>query len=59
MGAYTSCAKWAEFRLGYERRRPTCAECVRHAMAHEKKQRGSAFDWMDQLDEPPPEEDDE
>jgi len=28
-GAYTTCAVWCEFRRGYERRRPTCPECLR------------------------------
>lgn len=37
MGAYTSCAKWAEFKLGYEKRRPTCAECEQHVAAAEKR----------------------
>lgn len=57
MGAYTSCAKWAEFKLGYERRRPTCPECMKHVAVYEKKKRGSAFDWMDQIGEPLSEED--
>jgi hypothetical protein len=56
MAAYTSCAKWAEFKLGYERRRPTCPECMSHVAVYEKKKRGSAFDWMDQIGEPPPED---
>jgi len=34
-GAWTSCAKWADFKLGYERRRPTCPTCVRHAAVFE------------------------
>lgn len=28
-GAYTTCGLWAEFRRGYEQRRPTCPECLR------------------------------
>lgn len=53
MGAYTSCAKWAEFKLGYEKRRPTCPECMRHVEVWEKAKvkKGSAFDWIDQIGE--------
>lgn len=36
-GAYTSCSVWADFKRGYERRRPTCPECLRHAEDHERK----------------------
>jgi len=59
MGAYTSCAKWAEFKLGYEKRRPTCPECLKHVTVWETAQRGTAFDWIDQIGEPPPEDDDD
>lgn len=49
-GAYTTCAKWASF-LPREivRRRPTCEECVHHVAVYEKKQRGKAFDWIDEV----------
>jgi hypothetical protein len=51
-GAYTSCAKWAEFKLGYEKRRPTCPECVEHVVVWECSQRrGKAWDWMDEVEE--------
>lgn len=30
LGAWTSCCLWGEFRVGYERRRPTCPECLKH-----------------------------
>lgn len=56
-GAYTSCSKWAEFKFGYEKRRPTCPECAQHVAVYEKKKRGTAFDWIDQIGEPPPDED--
>jgi hypothetical protein len=56
-GAYTSCSKWAEFKFGYEKRRPTCPECVRHVEVWEKKQKGTAFDWIDQIGEPSPDDD--
>lgn len=52
-GAYTSCAKWAEFKLGYERRRPTCPECAEHVATYERNKRRKAMAWLDQLDEPP------
>ena len=34
-GAWTSCAVWATFKRGYERRRPDCPECLRHVVAWE------------------------
>lgn len=58
-GAYTSCSKWAEFKFGYEKRRPTCAECLRHVMAHEKKMKGTAFDWIVEADDGVPPDDDD
>jgi hypothetical protein len=56
MGAYTSCSKWAVFKLGYEKRRPTCPECMKHVAKDEQKQKGTAFDWIDQIGEPPPDD---
>lgn len=35
LGAWTSCTRWGEFRAGFERRRPTCVECTKHADADE------------------------
>lgn len=57
MAAYTSCAKWAEFKFGFEKRRPTCPECMSHVTVWEKRQKGTAFDWIDQIGEPPPDDD--
>lgn len=51
MGAYTSCSKWAEFRAGFEKTRPTCPECMKHMMVWEKRQKGTAFDWIAEADE--------
>jgi hypothetical protein len=34
-GAWTSCAVWAGFKRGYNRRRPDCPECLRHVMEWE------------------------
>jgi hypothetical protein len=51
MGAYTSCSVWADFKLGYEKRRPTCPECARHVAAYERKQRGTAFDWISEAED--------
>jgi hypothetical protein len=49
-GAYTTCAKWASFMpREIVRRRPTCAECVHHVDVYEKKRRGKAFDWIDEV----------
>jgi hypothetical protein len=35
-GAWTSCVRYVEFRRGYDKRRPTCAECVQHATRYEE-----------------------
>lgn len=37
-GAWTICSVWAEFKRGYDRRRPTCSECLRACVAHERRQ---------------------
>jgi hypothetical protein len=55
-GAYTSCVKWANVKPGYgkssyEKRRPTCEECLHHVAVFEKKGRGKAYDWMADVDE--------
>jgi len=34
-GAYTSCTIWAEFKRGYDKRRPTCPTCLRHVVRAE------------------------
>jgi allantoicase len=34
-GCFTSCAKWMQFDRGYERRRPTCPECLQHVTIYE------------------------
>lgn len=59
-GSYTSCSTWADFKLGYEKRRPTCPECMRHMSASERKEKGTAFDWIADADAdaPPPDDDD-
>jgi hypothetical protein len=51
LGAWTSCVKWGEFRAGFEKMRPTCPECVKHMTVWEKKQKGSAFDWIAEADD--------
>jgi hypothetical protein len=38
-GAYTSCSVWADFKRGYDRRRPSCPECLRHAECDEERPR--------------------
>jgi len=38
-GAWTACCIWAEFKRGYEKRKPTCAECIEHVEVFEKKRR--------------------
>jgi hypothetical protein len=35
-GCFTSCSKWMQFERGYERRRPTCPECLRHVVDYEQ-----------------------
>lgn len=52
-GGYTACAQWASF-LPREvvRRRPTCEECAGHVAVYEKKRRGKAFDWIDEIGKP-------
>lgn len=57
LASYTSCGKWADFKFGYEKRRPTCPECAKHVATWERKQKGTAFDWMDQVGEPLPDDD--
>lgn len=37
-GAYTICAVWTPFKAGYERRRPTCPECL-HAVEKDEARR--------------------
>jgi len=37
VGSYTSCARWGEFKVGYEKRIPTCPECMRHVADWEKR----------------------
>lgn len=37
MGAYTSCGRWADFKPGFEKRRPTCAACAGHVAEWEKR----------------------
>lgn len=34
-GAWTACTRWVEFRAGFERRRPTCIECLKHVQIDE------------------------
>lgn len=34
-GAWTSCALWATFKRGFNRRRPDCPECLRHVLKWE------------------------
>jgi hypothetical protein len=36
-GCWTICCKWATFLRGYERRRPSCAECLKHCVFDEEK----------------------
>lgn len=36
-GAWTSCAVWATFKRGYNRRRPDCPVCLEHAVRWEAK----------------------
>lgn len=38
-GSYTSCSIWADFKRGYERRAPSCPECLRHAEKDEERKR--------------------
>lgn len=37
MESWTSCAIWAVFKRGFERRLPTCPECMGHAAAFAKR----------------------
>jgi len=34
-GAFSSCCIWLPFTQGYDRRRPTCPECLRHVEVFE------------------------
>ena len=36
-GAYTLCGPWADFRRGFERRRPTCHSCMAAVLVYESK----------------------
>jgi hypothetical protein len=35
--AWTLCGPWAEFKRGFERRRPTCASCIAAVVVHEAR----------------------
>lgn len=35
-GAWTSCAVWATFKRGFNRRRPDCPECLKHVLKWEE-----------------------
>lgn len=41
-GAWTLCGPWAEFKRGFERRRPTCTVCMAEVAAHEARQAARA-----------------
>ena len=36
-GAWTACGPWAEFKRGYERRRPTCVACLKQVELFEAR----------------------
>lgn len=36
-GAWTLCGPWAEFKRGFERRRPTCHSCMAAVLVHESR----------------------
>ena len=36
-GAWTLCGPWAEFKRGFERRRPTCGRCAAAVSVHEAR----------------------
>lgn len=35
-GCYTMCCKWAQFNRGYDKKRPTCVECLEACVIDEK-----------------------
>ena len=36
-GAWTTCGSWAEFKRGFEKRRPTCNVCMAAVLVYESR----------------------
>lgn len=47
MESWTSCALWAVFKKGFEKRLPTCAECLRHVEEFERRR--AAIETLNEL----------